>query len=187
MRFWKTLTIFLVCVLLLAGTVAPALAAPRAAEKIQVQFQNKTGEAVRITLSGPATVTLNLGIGKTKAELEAGTYKYSYTACGKTNTGTFKVRSNGDTLTLAKCAAGGSGSNSKIARLVFQNQTGATLYFNFSGPQHYSFAIPAGKTRVEVVPGKYTYTVSGSGCGAYFTDDGKITIKGDTNWRWYCN
>lgn len=187
MRPTKRLTILLLTFFLLLTTVAPALAAPNlAGEKAQVVFQNKTGGTVRITLTGPATVSLNLSTGKTLADLQVGTYKYSYSACEKTNTGTFSVRASGDTLTLPKCTGGGGGGTS-TAQLVIQNKTDGTLYFVFTGPKTYYVTAPAGsKTKVDMVAGKYTYTVRGTACGSYNEQDGKITVKGSRSWTWYC-
>jgi hypothetical protein len=186
MRLLKQFGVVAICSILLLTSVVPVLAAPvKAGETVQVQFQNKTGETVRITLTGPATVSLTLGAGSTKADLATGNYKYSYTACGKTNTGTFKVRSNGDTLTLAKCT-GGSGKSS-TAQLVIQNKTDGTLYFTFTGPQTYYVTAPAGaKTKVSMVAGKYDYTVRGTACGSYDEQSGKVNIKGSRSWTWYC-
>ncbi len=177
----------LIAFVLLFTTVAPALAAgAQLAEKVQVQFQNKTGAAVRLTLTGQATVSFNLGTGKTKADLEIGTYRYSYEACGKTNTGTFKVKKAGDNLTLPKCAGGGGAGGTKAVTLTIQNQTDGTLYFVFTGPKTYYLTAPVGKTKFTFEAGKYSWTMSGNACGSYSTDAGNLNVKGNTNWRWYC-
>lgn len=177
----------LVACTLLFSTVAPAFAAnSQAADKVQVQFQNKTGAPVRISLTGPASVSLNLGTGKTKAELTPGTYKFSYEACGKTNTGTFKVRKNGDTLTLPKCAGGSSGGT-KTVSLWIRNDTDKALYFVFTGPKTYYFTVLSGETgKFTVEAGKYAYTLSGYGCGGYSEENGTLNLKKDFKWYWYC-
>jgi hypothetical protein len=148
---------------LLLTTVAPAFAAPDTAkDKVQVQFQNKTGASVRITLTGPATVYLTLSNGKTKSELAPGTYKYSYDACGKTNTGTFKVRKAGDNLTLPKCNTGGGGGGGE-GKIKIKNDTGGTITIIMSGPQSYTFYVSSGTSQLSVVKGKYNYTAYGCG------------------------
>lgn len=162
--------------------MAPAFAA----DKVQVQFQNKTGAQVRISLTGPESISLNLATGKTKAELTPGTYRYSYQACEKTNTGTFKVKGNGDTLTLPKCAGGSSGGTKTIV-LTIRNNTDQSLYFTFTGPQIYNFTVLTGQTsKFTVVAGKYNYLVTGYGCGGYGESKGTLNLKGNFKWRWYC-
>jgi hypothetical protein len=163
MRIFRlAITGALVAILLLT-TVAPAFAAPETAkDKVQVQFQNKTGASARITLTGPATVYLTLSNGKTKSELVPGTYKYSYDACGKTNTGTFKVRKAGDTLTLPKCKTGGGGGGGE-GKIKIKNSTGGTITIIMSGPQSYTFYVSAGTSQLSVIKGKYNYTAYGCG------------------------
>jgi hypothetical protein len=132
-----------------------------ASGKAQVQFENKTGASVRLTLIGPATVYLTLNTGKTRSELTPGTYSYSYSACGKTNTGTFKVKKSGDNLILPKCATGGkSGAEGKI-KIV--NDTGGTITMYLVGPQNYTFYLAPGTTQLNVVKGKYNFTAYGCG------------------------
>lgn len=177
----------LIAFVLLLTTIAPAFAADSlAADKVQVQFQNKTGAAVRLSLTGAATVSFNLATGKTKAELAPGTYRFSYEACGKTNAGTFKVKKAGDNLTLPKCAGGGGAGGTKTVTLIIQNQTDGTLYFVFTGPKTYYLTVPVGKTRFTFEAGKYNWTMSGTACGGYGTDAGTLNVKGNTNWRWFC-
>lgn len=177
----------LIAFTLVFSSVAPAFAATsQVADKVQVQFQNKTGSPVRITLTGPATVSINLGTGKTKSELAPGTYKYSYEACDKTNTGTFKVRSNGDTLTLPKCTSTASGS-SKTVTISIRNDTGQVLRIVLVGPRTYTFTVSSGQNgKFTMEAGKYSYTVSGYGCGGYSEDKGTVNIKKDFKWHWFC-
>lgn len=172
----------LVAILVLT-TVAPAFAAGDSAkDKVNVQFQNKTGSSVRITLTGPATVYLTLGNGKTKGELVPGTYKYSYEACGKTNTGTFKVKKAGDTLVLPKCKSGGGGGNSGgEGKIKIKNDTGGTITIYLTGPKNYTFYVSPGTTQLSVAKGKYNYTAYG--CGGS-TDTG--TIKAGGNLKFFC-
>lgn len=132
-------------------------------DKFQVQFDNKTGASVRITLTGPATVYLTLNTGKTKSELSPGTYKYSYSACGKTNDGTFKVKKAGDILVLPKCKTGGGGGGGGEGKIKIKNSTGGTITIIMTGPQSYTFYVSTGSSQLSVVKGKYNYTAYGCG------------------------
>lgn len=180
MRIWRiAISGFLAAVLLLTA-VAPAFAAPdRAKDKVQVQFQNKTGSSVRITLTGPATVYLTLNTGKTKSELVPGTYHYSYTACGKTNTGTFKVKKAGANLTLPKCGKEGKGGGE--GKIKIKNDTGGTITIILTGPQNYTFYVAVGTSNLTVAKGKYSFTAYGCG-GAVDTG----TIKSGGNLKFWC-
>ena len=44
-------------------------------------LNNKTGQAVTVTLTGPATYTFTLQPGKTSQDVKPGKYRYSYQAC----------------------------------------------------------------------------------------------------------
>src|SRR5689334_10886523 len=64
----------------------------------------------------------------------------------------------------------------KLAKLRVTNKTGGTLYVKFTGtnnPNSYWFAAPKqGKTTftpATIKPGKYTITVTSSGCGGSLT------------------
>jgi hypothetical protein len=188
MKVSQRLFAILIAFVLLFTTIAPAFAADsQAADKVQVQFQNKTGAAVRLRLTGAATVSFNLGTGKTKAELAPGTYRFSYEACGKTNTGTFKVKKAGDNLTLPKCTGGGGSGGTKTIVLSVRNDTDQALYFVFVGPKTYYLTVQSGQTsKLTMEAGKYNYTLSGSGCGGYSVDTGNLNLKGNFKWRWYC-
>lgn len=184
MRFLQRSVAILLITVFAFTSVAPALASVDQADTVQVTLQNKTGAAVRLTLTGPTTVSLNLATGKTKANMAVGTYKYSYEACGKTNTGTFKVKSNGDNLTLPKCKGGSGGT--KTVTLVIHNKTDGTLYFVFTGPQSYRATVPPGKTKLTMAQGTYQYTISGNACGSYFSFSDTLKLKNSLVWTWYC-
>ncbi len=188
MKYKQRIFSVLIAFALLFSSVAPAFAAnSQAADKVQVQFQNKTGAPVRISFTGLASVSFNLGTGKTKAELAPGTYKYSYQACDKTNIGTFKVRSNGDTPSHCPSVQ----TAVRVAPRAFYLQSemilDQALYFVFTGPKTYYFTVLSGPTgKLTVEAGKYKYTVSGYGCGGYSEDTGTLNLKGNFKWRWYC-
>lgn len=182
MRFGKSVFFVLMALVLVGTSVVPVQAASiEAKDTVQVQFQNKTGDSVRLTLTGPATRSLTLSTGKTKADLAPGRYNYSYEACGKTNTGVFKALKNGDTLVLAKCKGDNGGGGT--VKVVIKNNTGGNITIYLTGPQSYTFNFPTGSSRMEVVPGKYTYTVYG--CGSSIT--GTKSFKGGgINWMFWC-
>ena len=182
MRIWRIAISGVLAAVLLLSAVAPAFAAPeRTKDKVNVQFQNKTGASVRITLTGPATVYLTLNTGKTKSELVPGTYKYSYTACGKTNTGTFKVKKAGATLTLPKCGKEGGAKAAGEGKIKIKNDTSGTITIYLTGPQNYTFYVSPGTSQLKVAKGKYDYTAYG--CGGS-TDSG--TIKAGGNLKFFC-
>ena len=180
MRIWKIAISGVLAAILLLTAVAPAIAAPETKDKVQVQFQNKTGSSVRITLTGPATVYLTLNTGKTKTEMIPGTYRYSYNACGTTNTGTFKVKA-GANLALPKCKSGGGGSAGEKKQAI-TNNTGGTLTMILSGPHSYTFYVATGRSQISLVKGTYNYTIYG--CGAVLT--GSRKLPGGGNWVFWC-
>jgi hypothetical protein len=161
MRIWKIAISGVLAAILLLTAVAPAIAAPETADKVQVQFQNKTGGSVVITLTGPTTVYLTLNTGKTKTELAPGTYHYSYFACDKTNTGTFKVKA-GANFSLPKCKSGGGGGSGE-GKIKIKNDTGGTVTIYLSGAQNYTFYVSNGTSQLNVAKGKYNYTAYGCG------------------------
>lgn len=175
MRVWKIAFSGALAAILLLTAVTPAVAAPQLADKVPVQFQNKTGASIVITLTGPTTVYLTLNTGKTKSELIPGTYHYSYFACDKTNTGTFKAKT-GATLTLPKCKKSGGGSG----KITVKNATDGTITIYLIGPKNYVFYVPIGTTKLDVVRGKYSFTAYG--CGDVDTG----TIKTGGHLSYWC-
>ncbi len=181
MRIWRIAFSGVLTAVLVFTAVAPAMAAPDTLkDKVPVQFQNKTGGSVVITLTGPATVYLTLNTGKTKSELIPGTYKYSYNACGTTLTGTFKAK-NGATLTLPKCKTGGGSANEGKQKI--SNNTGGTLTMILSGPHSYTFYVATGTSQISLIKGNYNYTIYGCG-GAVLT--GTRKLPGGGNWMFWC-
>jgi hypothetical protein len=183
MKLWKRLFFILLAVTLIAGSAAPALAADSAAAgTVQVSIQNKTGDSVRISLSGPASYNFELKTGKNKIDVTPGSYSYSYKACGQTLTGKFNARKSGATLTLPKCGTAGGGGGAEV-KVTIKNYTGGGITIYLSGPQTYTFNFPSGTSKMTVVPGKYSYTVYGCGTSASGTKNLK---GGGLSWMFWC-
>jgi hypothetical protein len=183
-KLWKRLFFILLAVTLIGSNAIPVQAADVAAkDTVQVQFQNKTGDQVSISLSGPGTYRLSLGAGKTKADIVPGKYSYTYQACGQSNKGTFNARKSGDTLVLPKCGGDkGSGGGGDV-KVTIKNYTGGGITIYLSGPQSYTFNFPSGTSKMTVVPGKYSYTVYGCGTSMSGTKNFK---GGGLTWMFWC-
>ena len=74
-------------------------------------------------------------------------------------------------------------SKVKMAKLSVNNKTGGYLSIRLWGANgSYYFSIAPGKHRVELKPGRYSYTVSAV-CGS---KSGGVTIKKGRSWKWWC-
>lgn len=62
-----------------------------------------------------------------------------------------------------------------IVKVEFQNKTGGQATLSLSGPHSYYFYLNTGKTKAEIIPGKYTYSYTA--CGQAKT--GKFNAKND--------
>jgi YHS domain-containing protein len=62
-------------------------------------------------------------------------------------------------------------AKSTVARLTITNKTGGTMYISVSGAgrSYYFAASNAGKNTFELLPGKYTYTITTSACRGQVT------------------
>lgn len=180
MRASRSIVSILLAVCLLGVTLVPALAA----DTVKVQFQNKTGSEVRLSLSGPSSYSFTLATGKTNAEVVPGKYTYSYTACdGQSFKGNFNARNAGATLNLPKCKKSGGGSGGGEIKVTIKNSTGGSLTIYLTGPATYSFSFGSGNTKISIKPGKYNY--SAYGCGASIS--GTKNLKGGGNiWTFWC-
>lgn len=78
---------------------------------------------------------------------------------------------------------GSKGGNAII--FLIENKTDGTIFFTFTGPQTYRVTAPPGKTKVEMISGKYTFTARGTGCGGGWDDTGKINVRTGYYWRWF--
>lgn len=73
--------------------------------------------------------------------------------------------------------------NRHTVRVLIENDTGGPLIMYLNGPAVYNFTVAAGDHYIEVVPGSYSYSVTGCG-GAVAT--GTIHLDAGDVWTWYC-
>jgi hypothetical protein len=118
--------------------------------------------------------------------LTPGTYKYSYQACGRTFTGTWKVNRNLVTLRIGPCRSKDTKAGGALISFLIENNTGGTIYFKFTGPETYKVTVPPGKTKIEMISGKYSFSANGNGCDGRWDDTGKINVRTGYYWRWFC-
>ncbi len=184
MRAPKRLFSIILCLVLLGTAVLPVYAAPAQAKStVTVQIQNKTGDKVTLSLSGPSSYWLYPGTGKTKAEVLPGKYTYSYQACGKTNTGKLNAKGNSVNLVLAKCPKDKTIKGAKEVKVTVKNQTGGSLSIYMTGTKSYTFYLGGGTSKISIAAGKYSYTVYG--CGTSLS--GSKNFKGGGNsWMFWC-
>jgi len=136
-----------------------------ASQAVRVRINNKTGVPLTLRLQGPQSKNVTVEPGKTKIEVWKGSYDYSYTAFGLFKNGTAVFQSNGAELVLEKLTA-----NLKIV-----NRSGAQVRLSLSGAKPYTFGVPTGQTKTEVIKGKYTYSYLDH--GVYET--GEINIQSE--------
>ncbi len=151
--------------------------------KVKITFNNQTGEVFWITLKGKATVYHQAVVGKSTVELEKGNYNYSYFACGKQTTKGINLKKT-ETIKLSCGGSGGKDDDAKkgAVKVIIQNNTGGVISLYLVGPETYTFQLPAGKQRINIVAGNYQYTVWG--CGG--VSQGSEKLSGGTTWTWWC-
>jgi hypothetical protein len=80
----------------------------------------------------------------------------------------------GDDQAVVIAGLNGSFEGVKVANVTVDNRTGGILYIQLEAVQYrnepprrsYSFAFPnQGKTRFQILPGRFTYTIRSSNCG----------------------
>ena len=172
MKKTKLIIALVLISLFLSTWSTPALAAETKGGKLVID--NKTKAAITVELTGPRNYTLTAAPGKSQNPVEPGKYRYSYKACGATKTGSITVAAKGGKLAIAKCV---------MAGVTIVNDTGSTLYLNLSGTAVFQFTVGTGKTKINVIKGKYDYSGSGS-CGS---QTGVINLKKGVIWRWWCS
>ncbi|MBN2502281.1 MAG: hypothetical protein JXB38_15970 [Anaerolineales bacterium] len=150
--------------------------------KVKITFNNQTGEVLWITLKGKATVYHQAVAGKSTVELEKGNYNYSYFACGEQTVKGINVK-KAETIKL-KCGGSNKDDDAKkgTVKVIIQNDTGSVISLYLVGPETYTFQLPTGKQRINVVAGKYQYTVWG--CGSVL--QGIEKLSGGATWTWWC-
>ncbi len=145
-------------------------------------LNNKTGETIKITLTGPMTYTFTLQPGKTSQDVKPGKYRYTYKACLGEKKGTVEVKKNGTLLTLAACPKNQKNKSGDVT-VKIKNDTGGTVWLTLSGPMAYNLSLPAGRSTITVLRGKYTYKAYGCG-GASIS--GTKQLGGNNEWRFWC-
>lgn len=134
-------------------------------QAVKVRINNKTGVPLTLRLQGPQSMNVAVEPGKTKIEVWKGSHDYSFTAFELFKNGTVVFQSNGAELVLEKLT-----SNLKIV-----NRSGAQVRLSLSGAKPYTFAVPTGQTKAEVIKGKYTYSYLDH--GVY--ESGEINIQSE--------
>jgi hypothetical protein len=145
-------------------------------------LNNKTGQVVKITLSGPVTYTFTLQPGKTSQDVKPGKYRYSYQACQGEKKGTLEVKKNGTLLTLAACPKNKKPGGGEVT-VKIKNDTGGTVWLTLTGPANYNFTLNPGRSTITVLKGKYSYKIYGCGGG---TATGTRQIGNNLEWRFWC-
>jgi len=134
-------------------------------QSVKVIIKNKTGVALTLRLVGPQIKNISVPPGTIKIDVWKGNYDYSFTAFGLYKSGTVEFQSNGAYLELEKLTA----------NLNIQNMSGAQVILNLAGTRYYNLTVPTGKTKVEVVKGKHTYSYLDH--GVY--ESGELNIQGE--------
>jgi hypothetical protein len=150
---------------------SPALAAAETGLKLIVD--NKSGGELVLTLSGPRSYSFTAAKGKNVFYVEPGKYSYTYKACGANRDGSIVISGKGGKLPIAKCV---------MATVTMVNDTGGSFYLTITGTASYQLTIPTGKSKINVLKGKYEYRVSGS-CGS---TSGTINLRKGLVWKWWC-
>lgn len=145
-------------------------------------LNNKTGETVTVTLSGPMTYTFTLQPGKNTQDVKPGKYRYAYEACQGEKKGTVEVNKNDKLLTLAACPKNQKNKSGEV-NVKIKNDTGDAVWLTLTGPGTYNLSLPAGRSTITVLRGKYTYTAYGCG-GASLS--GSKQLGGNIEWRFWC-
>lgn len=104
-------------------------------------------------------LTVELGTNRYQRIL-SGVYDYSYEACDTTFTGTIRILKNGTSqLLLLSCERLAVLEFSQPSPVAFKLNNNYTqeIVVTLIGPRTYFFTLQPGQTRVEVVPGIYTY------------------------------
>lgn len=119
-----------------------------ASQSVKVNIKNKTGVALTLRLEGPQVKFVNLPPGTTKIVVWKGDYDYSFNAFGLFKSGKVEFQNNGALLELEKLTA----------NINIQNTSGAQVILSLAGTRYYNLTVPTGKTKVEVLKGKYKHS-----------------------------
>lgn len=80
-------------------------------------------------------------------------------------------------------------AKSTVVRISVTNKTGGTMYINLVGEgRSYFFAAPKiGKNTFEILPGKYTYTLTNSACRGSFSKTRSFKSGSASLGAWMCS
>jgi hypothetical protein len=150
----------------------------------QLVIVNKNKAPVTVYIYGPSYHTVVAKSGKTKLPVSEGTYQYSFsTDCGGYQSGSIQVKKSGGQLVIPACKTDKAAKGEKAAKVTIVNDTGSTLTLILSGPAYYTFYLQPGKTKIDVIQGKYEY--SAYGCSD--SESGSIRLRSGFKWYWYCS
>jgi len=91
-----------------------------------------------------------------------------------------KPGTSADSSIIAKAKSG-------IVKISVTNKTGGVIYIQLTGAHNYYFvASNAGKNSFEILPGKYTYTLSTSACSGSVTRTKNFKGGSASLGQWYC-
>jgi hypothetical protein len=165
-----------------ANSNAPHQDAAAASSTLTVNVNNKTGETLKLSMSGPTNYSFTIKPGKSAINVAPGKYKYIYQACGGQKKGTVDVKKNNTNLVLAACNKNQKNSGGTV-NIAVQNNTGGYITMNLTGPSYYHFSLGTGRSTISVIKGSYQYVVYGCG-GASLSGTRKLT--GKTVWTFFC-
>jgi hypothetical protein len=150
----------------------------------QLVVVNKNKTTVTVYIYGPTYHTVVAKPGKTKLPVSEGTYQYSFnTDCGGYQSGSIQVKKSGAQLIIPACKTDKAGKGDKTVKVTIVNETSGTLTLILSGPANYTFYLQPGKTKIDVLQGKYEY--SAYGCSD--SEFGSVRLRSGFKWYWYCS
>ena len=150
----------------------------------QLVIVNKDKTSVTVYISGPTYQMVVAKPGKTKVPISEGEYSFSFsTDCGGYQSGSIQVKKSGAQLIIPSCKADKTSKGDKAAKVTIVNDTGSILTLILSGPAYYTFYLQPGKTKIDVLQGKYDYSAYGCSDSEY----GSIRLRSGFKWYWYCS
>ena len=70
-----------------------------------------------------------------------------------------------------------------VSKIKIQNHTGGTITIYLTGAQNYTFSVGTGNQSIQIVPGKYSFTVYG--CGTSIS--GQRNLNKGYVWMFWCS
>lgn len=167
----KQLMSIIMVVVIALGIVAPALAAPLAAKKVDFKVVNKSDEVVTVKLTGPQSyeITVEEEDDK-KIQIEEGEYLIEYTSCGDFYDATITIDDD-FTMTIYACGI-------VPTKMRVKSHLPDDVVLEMNGPKSYDFDIELGQQKVELLSGNYVYSYEA--CDTTFTGEIRVTKNGKT-------